>query len=118
MAFPRYLKEKLLPILASRMVIFFFLMCLLTLFLYAAGTVQGFIDSTQLSLLRLYVILGIFLTAASACGMLLELRRFFKVKTRRYLFQAGLYLFFVFFGAATVLTAMFIITVSGGNARF
>ena len=86
------------------------------MFLYAAGTVQGFIDSTQLSLLRLYVFLGIFLSAASVWGMILELRRLFKAKTLRFLFQAVIYLFFVFFGSATVFAAMFIITISGGNA--
>jgi len=116
MDFPRYLKEKLLPILISRTVIFFFLMCLFTLFLYFAGTIQGFIDSTQLSLLRLYTILGIFLTVTSVYGMALDLSRLFKHKKTRYLFRAGGYMLLVIFGAATVLAATFIITVSGGNA--
>ena len=115
MGFPRYLKEKLLPILVNRTVIFFFIMCLVTLFLYFTGTIQGFIDSTQLSLLRLSVILGIFLAITSVCGMLLALGRFFMIKKYRYLLRAGAYLLLVIFGVATVLSAMFIITVSGGN---
>jgi len=110
-----YLKEKLLPILASRTVIFFFAMCLLTIFLYVAGTAQGFIDSTQFALIRLYVVLGIFLIAASACGMLLNLGRLFMHKKIRYLARAGGYILLAIFGIATVLVAMFIIAMSEGN---
>jgi len=112
----RYLKEKLLSVLASRAAFFLFLMCLLTLFLYAAGTVQGFTDSTQLTLLKIYVALGIFLSVLSLCGMILDLRRLYKRKKIRYLFRAGIYILLLIFGAVTVLTAMFIITLSGGNA--
>jgi len=116
MNFHRYIKEKLLPILASRTVIFLFFMCLLTLFLYIAGTVQEFTDSTQLALLRLYVVLGIFLTVLSVCGMAINLWRLFKLKKHRYIFRAGRYMLLLVFGAATVLGALFIIAVSGGNA--
>jgi len=84
--------------------------------LYIAGTIQGFIDSTQLSLLRLYVILGIFLALTSVSGMVLSLVRLFKLKKTRYLFRAGGYILLAIFGATTVLAAMFIITVSRGNA--
>ena len=110
-----HLKEKLLPILTSRTVIFFFVMCLLTIFLYAAGTAQGFIDSTQFALLRLYIVLGIFLTAASACGMLLDFGRLFKLRKIRYLFRAAGYILLVVFGSVTVLAALFIIAMSEGN---
>ena len=111
----RFEKEKLLPILVNRTVIFFFLACLLTLFLYAAGTVQGFIDSTQLYLLRLYTVLGVFLTAVSILGTILNIGRFFRVKKARYLIRAGVYVFLVIFGIATVLLAVFIVALSGGN---
>ena len=116
MLFSRVLKEKLVRILVNRTAIFFFLMCLLVLFLYVIGTVQDFIDSTQISLLRLYVVLGIFLTIASVYGIAVDVERFLKMKKRRYLFRAGGYILLVIFGAATVLAVMFIITVSGGNA--
>ena len=101
--------------MVSRTVIFFFFMCLVTLFLYIAGTVQGFTDSTQLSLLRLYVVLGIFLTITSVYAMILNLIRLFSLKKTRYLFRAGGYMLVMFFGAATVLAAVFIISISGGN---
>jgi hypothetical protein len=116
MGFPWIRKEKLLPILVSRAVVFFLSMSVLTLFLYAAGTVQGFIDSTQIVLLRLYVILGISLSVFSFAGMILNLRRFFILKKPRYLFRAGGYLLLVVFGIVTVLLSLFIIAISGGNA--
>ncbi|MCL2234030.1 MAG: hypothetical protein FWB99_13260 [Treponema sp.] len=118
MNFPLYLKdlkEKLLPILANRTVFFFFGMCLLTIFLYAAGTVQGFVDATQFALLRLYVVLGIFLTATSGCAMFLSFGRLFTQKKARYLFRAGGYIILVVFGTGTVLVAMFILAMSEGN---
>jgi len=109
------LKEKLFPILVNRTVLFFFLMCLLTLFLYLAGTSQGFIDSTQLNLLKLYSILGIFLTFTSASGVVVDLSRMARTKKAGYLFRAGGYLFLMVFGTVTVLAAIAIIAISGGN---
>jgi len=108
-------KQKLLPILVSRTVIFFFIMSLLLILLYVAGTVQGFIDSTQFSLLRLYTVSGIFLTITSVFGTLLDVVRFLKNNKIRYLFRACGYMLLVIFGVITVLAVMFIITISGGN---
>jgi hypothetical protein len=90
-------------------------MCLLTLVLYAAGTVQGFIDSTQLYLLRVYTVLGIFLTITSIGGIILDLGRFVRIKKARYLLRAGGYAFLVIFGAVTVTAVIFIIVLSAGS---
>ncbi|MDR1802189.1 MAG: hypothetical protein LBQ94_01155 [Treponema sp.] len=109
----RLSKEKFLYLLVNRLAIFFFLMCILTLFLYAAGTIQDFIDSTQLFLLNLYFILGIFLTIASVSGLLLDLNRFSRTKKRRYLLRAGGYVFLVVFGVVTVFAASAITAISG-----
>ena len=111
----RVRQERLLPILVNRTAIFFFLMCLLTIFIYASGTVQDFIDTTQLFLLRLYVVLGVFLVITSAFGMLLDLLRFARLKKPRYLLRAGGYIFLAIFGVGTVLAVLFIITLSEGN---
>ena len=101
--------------MVSRTVIFFFLMCLLALFLYLAGTFQEFIDSTQISLLKVYSVLGIFLTAVSAFGVILGINRMIMTKKAGYLLRAGGYLALALFGAATVLAAIAIIAISGGN---
>lgn len=113
--FFRSSKEKLLPILINRTTIFFFVMCLFTLFLYVAGTVQEFTDSTQLSLLRIYTVLGIFLTAAAASGIILDLGRFIKTKKGRYVLRAGGYALLVIFAAVTVLMVVAIVAISGGE---
>jgi hypothetical protein len=112
---PLHLREKVLPILTSRTVIFFFIMCLLAVLLYAAGTTQGFIDTTQFALLRLSFVLGIFLAATSICGLFLDLGRFMRFKKLRYILRSGGYLFLTFFGIFTVLMAMFIFAISDGN---
>jgi len=108
-------KERLLYILVNRLAIFFFLMCVLTLFLYVAGTIQSFIDSTQLFLLNLYFILGIFLTIAAASGLVLDLNRFSSTKKTRYLLRAGGYVFLLLFGVLTVFAASVITAISDGN---
>jgi TRAP-type C4-dicarboxylate transport system permease small subunit len=90
-------------------------MCLLTLLAYAAGTSQGFMDSTQLALLRLSAALGIFLAVSSIFGIALDLLRFFMYRNARYLLRAGIYLLLVLFGVITLLVAMSIITLSNGN---
>ena len=115
MNFWRFPKEKLIPILINRTAIFFFLMCLLTIFLYAAGTAQGFIDSTQLALLRLYLVLGVFLCTSSVFGIFLEIIRVIRQKLLRYLFRALGYLFLLAFGASTVMAVLFIIALSEGT---
>ena len=109
-------KKKILPILVNRTAVFFFLICLFTLFLYAAGTVQGFIDSTQISLLSFYVVAGIFLVIASISGIVINFSRLFRNKRIRYLFRAGIYLFLVLFALITVLVVLAIIAISAGNS--
>ena len=109
-------KEKLLPILVNRTAIFFFLICLFTLFLYAAGTVQGFIDSTQLFLLSFYVFTGIFLTVASISGIVINIKRLILNKKARYLLRAGGYIFLVIFAYFTGLAVIAIISISAGNS--
>ena len=113
MDFSRSSREKQLPIMINRTVIFFFLMCFFTLFLYMVGSAQEFIDSTQLLLLRLYTIFGIFLAFTAASGMILDLGRFIRTKKTRYLLRAGGYVVLVIFGTLTVLLIMAILAISG-----
>ena len=115
MKFPKAIKDKLLSILVNRAVVFFFIMCVFTLFLYAIGTNQGFVDSTQLSLLKLYSVLAIFLAVMSIFGIIINVIRFLEQKKVRYLLRAGVYFLLALFGAATVLGAMFISALSLGN---
>ena len=115
MKFFNFRKEKLISILVNRTVIFFFLMCLFTLALYFAGTAQGFIDSTQFTLLKIYIVFSVFLTITAILGMIFDIGRFFSIKKSRYISRAGGYLFLIIFGALTVLAVIAIITISGGS---
>lgn len=118
MVLSHFSQEKLLPILISRTTVFLFLMSLLTLFLYMAGTFQNFIDATQLFLLRLYSVLGVLLCISSICGSILDLNRFKKAKKSRYLFRAGGYILLVIYGLATSLAVIAIIAISEGSAAY
>jgi len=115
MGFTRFSKERMLPILISRTALFLFVMSVLTLFLYAAGTAQEFTDATQYALLALYSVLGIFLTITSISGIILDITRFIDAKKGRYFFRAGGYLFLAIFGVITVMAVMAILALSGGE---
>ena len=108
-------KGKLFLIIVNRSVIFFFIMCVFTLFLYAAGTVQGFIDSTQFSLLSFYMAMGVLLALASMLSAFLEFGHFMRIKKKRYLFRAAGYMLLVIAAVASVLSVMFIDIISRGN---
>ena len=114
MNFTGSIKEKLLYILVNRAVVFVFFMSLLTIFLYMIGTSQGFVDSTQLNLLKLYNVLAIFLVTTSICGIVLNIIRFLPQKKVKYILRAGCYLLLVLFGTVTVLIAQFVLTLSAG----
>ena len=115
MDFSRLSTERLLYIIVNRTVLFLFVMCLLVLSLYTAGTIQGFMDSTQLSLLRLYEGMGIFLLVTALCGIALNIERSFKTKKGRYLLRAGGYFLLAVFSITSVLAVMTIIAMSGGS---
>jgi hypothetical protein len=107
--------RKILPILVSRVIFFFFLMCVFTVFLYATGTSQGFMDSSQAILLRIAACLGFSLAVGAVYGIVLDCVLFFSLKKIRFLGGAGLYLLMGSFGALTALGALFITTAAGGS---
>jgi hypothetical protein len=76
-------RKPLIFLLVKRGVSFFFLMDLLTVFLYAAGTAQEFTDPTQVLLLRLSVLFGLLLGCGAVYGITLNLYYFFGWNTRQ-----------------------------------
>jgi hypothetical protein len=108
-------RKTVIEILVKRTVIFFFWMCLFTIFLYGIGTAQGFMDITQLLILRLIIIFGLFLGVGSVYGIILTLWLTRKGLKIRYIGGIGAYLFLVFFGILTSLAAAFILVTAGGN---
>jgi hypothetical protein len=111
----RPLKKPFIVILVKRAVLFFFFLCVLVVYLYGIGTVQEFMDRTQLLLLRLSVILGLSLGVGSIYGIILNV--WFGLLHIKYRFFGGIgiYLVFGIFGAVIATLAAFIMVAAGGN---
>jgi hypothetical protein len=108
-------KKPVIAILVKRTALFFFSLSGLTVFLYAIGTAQEFMDSTQLLLLRASVILGLCLAMDSLYGVILNLWLFIQKRQLRFFGSSGLYLITGALGAAMSIAAAFIIVAAGGN---
>jgi hypothetical protein len=95
--------------------LFFFGLCLFSLFLYAAGTRQGFTDATQLLLLRLSRQLGLALSVCAAWGIICCI--FLKIRDPRFRWalRTGACLLLCAFGVLVNLLTSFIIAASEGN---
>lgn len=108
--------KPLIVILVKRAVFFFFSLCLLIIFLYAVGTIQSFMDQTQLMLLRFSTILGIFLAVGSIYGTILDLWLSFYKHRYRFIKGTFIYAVLIFFGLAVAAASAFIQILAGGNA--
>jgi hypothetical protein len=108
-------KKPVIAILVKRTVLFFFFLSALTVFLYAIGTAQEFMDRTQLLLLHMAVILGLCLAMDSLFGVILNLWFFVHNRKPQFFRSAGIYLITGAFGAVMAMAAAFIIVASGGN---
>jgi hypothetical protein len=95
--------------------LFFFGLCLFSLFLYAAGTRQGFTDTTQLLLLRLSRYLSLALSVCSAWGILRCMFPKFRPPRFRWVLNIGAGILLCAFGVAVNLLTSFIIAASEGN---
>ncbi|MDR2798289.1 MAG: hypothetical protein LBB80_08095 [Treponema sp.] len=107
-------KKPIILMLVKRTVLFFFGLCLLSLFLYGIGTNQGFMDRTQFMLLRITVMVGLFIGVGSMYGIGLDLWLIFH-KKYRYLIGIGGYLCLGVFGIAIAGLASFILVLAEGN---
>ncbi|MDR1100593.1 MAG: hypothetical protein LBL28_08945 [Treponema sp.] len=96
--------------------LFFLGFCLFSLFLYAAGTRQGFTDKTQLLLLRLSRGLGLVLGGCSVWTVFFCFFQKIPGPRFRRALKIGAYFALCVFGFAVNLLMSFIIAVAGGNA--
>jgi hypothetical protein len=107
--------KPLLVLLVKRAVFFLFGLCLLCIFLYCVGTVQEFLDATQIALLRSASGLGLLLGIGAAYGLVLDIGAATLLKTPRFLLGAGAYLFLSLTGILVAGIASFILVTVSGN---
>jgi nitrate/nitrite transporter NarK len=108
-------KKPIIAILVKRTVCFFFILCFLTVFLYGIGTAQEFMDITQMFLLRVSVVLGLFQAVGSIYGLVLDLWFFFHDRKPRFLMGAAAYSILGVLGGLVAALGAFIVVVSGGS---
>lgn len=111
-------QEKLpIAILIKRTVSFFFGLCILTIFLYAIGTYQGFMDNTQRMLLNGGLILGLILFFFSFYGLISDI--WFMARGILHVIRGirgiGTYIILGNFGLLIAAVAAFILVLTRGN---
>ncbi|MDR0567621.1 MAG: hypothetical protein LBG87_00235 [Spirochaetaceae bacterium] len=101
-------------LLVKRTVSFFFGICLLLVFLYGVGTMQGFMDITQLILLHWIMRIGILLGFTAGYGIILDGIRLFR---RRFRYAGGFaaYALAGLFGFGLAVFGAFMAVLTGGN---
>jgi hypothetical protein len=109
-------KKNIAAILVKRGVIFLAAMLMLTVFLYAIGTIQGFTDQTQLLLLGLSLAEGLSLAAGSIYGIIFNLWFILRGGASRLLWGTGAYIALGLFGVLVTALSAFILVLAGGNS--
>lgn len=99
--------KPLIALLVQRAVLFLLILCAFSLFLYAAGTAQDFLESSQLFLLRLAYLSALLLGISALYGLALSL--FFARRRRKLVILGGVLVY-----AALVLLAALVIFLTGG----
>jgi hypothetical protein len=129
---PRFkVRNPLILMLVRRGVIFFALMGLFSIFLYALGTRQEFTDPTQFMLIRHSIVFGLLLFCGAVCGFVLNFAFFFRfrfLKTLSPLYDAipgsgsfhflrnlGFYMSLTILGLLIALSMAFILAITKGN---
>ena len=109
-------KGLIFPVIINRIIMFLFYVCILIVFLYMIGSTQGFLDSTQLFLLRFASLLGLLLSTGSVFGLVYALIQFVKKTQRVQLLRSIIfYTLMMLAGIFLVLIVSFILAVTGGN---
>jgi hypothetical protein len=94
---------------------FFFFSSLMIILLYVVGTIQEFMESTQLILLRFLMVMSIFLSIGALYGGLLDTGFFFAKRRKHFLWGIVLYFFMIIFGISISIVASFLLVLVGGN---
>jgi hypothetical protein len=114
--FSRPVKKPLILLLVKRGLFFLSILCFLGFFLYVLGTRQGFMDRTQLFLLRFQTVMGTLLAAGTALGVLIQVFFVFLYKKPVFTGDLAWYFFFGLLGILAALGAAFILVLAGGSS--
>jgi hypothetical protein len=115
MKFSRPRKKPLIALLVKRTVLFFFFSSVMIILLYIVGTIQEFMESTQIILLRFLVIMSIFLAIGALYGGLLDAGFLIIKRQTQYLFGLFSYFLMIVIGIVISLIASFLLVLIGGN---
>jgi hypothetical protein len=83
--------------------------------LYVVGTMQEFMESTQIILLRFLVIMSIFISIGALYGSLLDVVFLFIKRQKQFFFGIIPYFLMIIFGLSVAVIASFLLVLVGGN---
>ena len=110
-------RKPMIFIIVKRGIIFFFLMCVILIFLYILGAFQQFSDASLHMLLRLTGFFGLFLGINGAFGIILEIWFFFRKENYHIFFNIILFFIFGSFGILVAVITFFIQAMTGGYGK-
>jgi hypothetical protein len=121
-------EKRMFPVFLKAAALFAFFLSLFTAAFYAVGTAREFTDKTQLFLLRLLSVLGLFLAFVSVYGIAYKGFHFFlffgklkrlnnTAKNGKFRFLPGICLYLILgaFGILLAVFASFVSVMAGGN---
>ncbi len=100
-------------LLAKRVCLFLLFICALSLWLYALGNAQGFMEKTNLMLLGIAASAGVAAVFASIAGIILSLPLLFSGKFR-YMIGIVFYVLAAVLGCAAAVFSYFLLILAGG----
>ncbi|HCM26160.1 MAG: hypothetical protein A2Z99_11855 [Treponema sp. GWB1_62_6] len=109
-------RKPLIVLLVKRTAVFLLAVCALLVFIYAIGTAQDFLDSTQSFIIRGLSAIGLLLAVGSAYGFAIDIWIAVASRATRHLFGALSYLVLVFIGLGAAAFSAFLLSAIAGNA--
>ena len=107
--------KPLILLLVKRTVLFLLAVCVLLLFVYAIGTAQDFLDSTQISVLRVISVVGLLLAVGSVYGFIIDTGFAAIAGSPRYILGSLSYLALALAGFGAAVFSIFLLATITGN---
>ena len=108
-------QKPLIILLVKRVVLFIAFINILLIFLYAIGTAQVFLDSTQIMLLRWASSMGVLLFIGALYGFILDIYGAIRLRSARFLWGCLAYLSLSVLGAVLATSASAVLVLVSGR---